>query len=68
MENLANRARSNSNNTSGFKGVTFDKKKNLYVAQLKRDSKNVFLGHSATREGAAAIRKAAEPQHFGEFA
>lgn len=67
MENLANRGK-NSNNTSGFKGVTFDKKKKLYVAQLKRDSKNVFLGYSATPEGAALIRRTAEIQHFGEFA
>lgn len=51
-------------NTSGVKGVYFDKSRGLWAARVSR--KNV--GRFPTLEEAAAARKAAAERAFGEFA
>jgi hypothetical protein len=56
------------NNTSGFKGVSFMRRDNVWVAQIVADRKNYFLGRFPTPEEAyAAYCKAAKELH-GEFA
>jgi hypothetical protein len=54
-------------NTSGFKGVSWDKKKRKWVAQI-RYIKNRFLGYFATAELAAKAYDAAALKYYGEFA
>lgn len=57
-----------SNNTSGFKGVIWDRDRNRYAAQLMLNGRNKYLGRFERIEDAIAARKAAEEKYFGEFA
>jgi len=57
-----------SNNTSGFKGVCFHKKAQKFVASIKIDGKQKYLGCFATAVGAHEAYKRAAIQHRGEFA
>lgn len=41
------------NNTSGFKGVWFDKRRDRFVARIKHNRKTIFLGSFATGEEAS---------------
>lgn len=55
-------------NTTGYKGVGFDKSRGLYRAQIKTTNANKFLGRYSTPEEAArAYDKEAKRRH-GEFA
>lgn len=55
-------------NTTGYKGVSWDKEKQKYSSFLKRDGKHIFLGrYDNPLDAANAYKKAAE-KHFGEFA
>ena len=58
----------NSRNTSGFVGVSWDKSKNKWVAQITVDLKNIYLGRFVDKEDAIVARLRAEKQYFGEFA
>lgn len=56
------------NNTSGYKGVTWDKRRSIWIAQIALNKKHYNLGDFATKEEAyAAYCKAALSLH-GEFA
>ena len=56
------------NNSSGYKGITFNKTKGKWQSYIKHNKKNVFVGHFNTPEEAyAAYCKAAKELH-GEFA
>jgi hypothetical protein len=55
-------------NRSGIKGVGFDKERRRWVARLKVNGVMLLLKRFDTIEEAAAARRAAELQHFGEFA
>jgi hypothetical protein len=57
-----------SNNTSGFKGVSFDKRNQKFRARINIDGKEKFLGYFATAVGAHEEYKRAAIQHNGEFA
>ena len=47
-------------NTSGYKGVTYDKRKRKYMAQIKKDRKHRFLGYfDDPRDAAVAYDNAA---------
>lgn len=50
-ENLHN-CKLSSNNTSGFPGVTWDKQRNKYRAQIRADNKLIRLGQFAAAEEA----------------
>jgi hypothetical protein len=66
-QNQYNRG-ANKNNTSGHKGVCWDKPRGKWRAQIVLDRKSVFLGHYETAEAAGeAYRRAAEKAH-GAFA
>lgn len=57
-----------SSNTSGHKGVTYDKKRQKWVAQITINGKNKGLGHHVTAELAAQAYNNAAKLYFGEFA
>lgn len=57
-----------SNNTSGFKGVSFDKINKKWVASMSVENKTVKLGRFATAELAAEAYRAALVDRHGEFA
>jgi len=55
-------------NTSGYRGVTFDKKRGKWVAMITKDYKVLHLGRFLDREDAARAYDAAAISLFGEFA
>ena len=56
-----------SNNTSGYTGVLWDKAKNKWMARIKVNYKQIFLGYYDTLEKAIEVRKEAEIKYFGEY-
>lgn len=56
------------NNTSGFKGVTYNARKRRWVARLNAKGRPVFCAYFKTPEAAHAAYVAAAQQYFGEFA
>lgn len=59
---------SRKNNTSGVKGVSWDKAKRRWFGFITINGSRKFLGYSTTIEGAKRLREAAEAEHFGEYA
>lgn len=55
------------NNTSGCKGVTWDKSRNKWMAHIKLNGKNKNLGRFIRFEDAVKARKDAEEKLFGEY-
>jgi len=66
-ENLSNRGKQR-NNTSGYKGVTWDKFTNKWMAQLSSLGKAVHIGRFDSKKEAAEAYDKAALQYFGEFA
>ncbi len=56
------------NNTSGFKGVSFNRVLNKWRAGINKDKKFIFLGNYKKIEDAINARLKAEEQYFGEYA
>jgi hypothetical protein len=56
------------NNTSGITGVVFHKGTKKWLAQIMLNRQRIYLGLYDTIEMAAAVRKKAETQYFGQFA
>ena len=65
--NLAN-TKEHSNNISGYRGVHFDKTRNLWKAEIRVYNITIFLGRFKTPELAAVVYDIAAIKHFGEFA
>ncbi len=65
-ENLANT--SSRGGTSKFKGVTLDKARGLWIAQITVDGVHAALGRFVTEEEAAAAYNRAAVAAWGEFA
>ena len=65
---LSNERKINSNNTSGYRGVSYRKDRNKYRAYIKFQGKDIFLGHYDNIDDAIKARKDAEKEYFGEFA
>ena len=65
--NLANRG-PQVNNTSGFKGVTYDKARGKWFASIKVQGKRYNLGRFDDKVEAARVYNKAAKKHFGEFA
>jgi len=57
-----------SNNTSGYKGVTWDKTRKKWKAQIMLNQKGIFIGRFNTPEEAATAYDKKAIEIFGEFA
>ena len=55
------------NNSSGFTGVTFNKEKQKWTAQITINKKVTNLGRFNNKEDAILAYKTASELHFGEF-
>lgn len=56
------------NNTSGYKGVSWNKPNSKWRVRIKISGKSQHLGYFPTPEAAAEAYDAAAIRHFGEFA
>lgn len=66
-QNLANKG-AHSNNTSGVKGVCWDKNRGKWVARINVRGRNINLGRFDDKEEASSAYAAAANDHNGEFA
>lgn len=67
VENCRNRPL-RSDNTSGYRGVSYSKAKSKWTAYIYIDGKKRQLGVHEAPEAAAAAYNAAATKHFGDFA
>lgn len=65
-QNAQNR-KSPKNNTSGFKGVSWCKRSEVWVAQIMINNKKKHLGKSDTAEGAARLYDLGSLKYHGDF-
>ena len=56
------------NNTSGFIGVSWNKRDNKWAAHIGIDNKQKFLGNFSKKEDAVRARLEAEEKYYEEFA
>lgn len=66
-ENMRNR-KLQKNNSTGYKGVWFNKKKGLFVATIKIDGKTRTIKHTRTAEEAAEAYNVKAQEVYGSFA
>ena len=55
------------NNSSGYKGISYNKSKNKWIAYIGVNNKYISLGDYERIEDAINARKAAEKRYFGEY-
>jgi hypothetical protein len=67
QENTRNRKIS-SNNTSGHRGVSYDKRNKKWLAYIGHNHKHINLGTYNNFDDAVKAREEAEEKYFGEFA
>jgi len=65
-QNLANTGR-HADNSSGFKGVTWDRPRGKWQARIQVRKQKIHLGRFNSAEEAHAAYVAAAFEHFGEF-
>lgn len=65
-ENMRNTGK-NKRNSTGYKNVTFDRKKQKYMVVLTVDRKNKFIGYYNTPEEANLAAIAARVKYHGDF-
>ena len=66
QENSRNRKKRN-DNTSGYKGVSWNRERQKFVASIKFNSKILFLGYFDTAEEASSVYETKALKEFGEF-
>lgn len=66
MVNMKN-GKIKSNNTSGYKGVCWDKNTNKWSAYITNEKKRIFLGYYINKDDAIKVRKDAEVLYFGNY-
>lgn len=54
-------------NTSGYKGVRWNERRNKWIARMMINGKDIFLGSFANIEDAITARKEAEQKYYGEY-
>jgi len=67
-ENSRNKSGAYANNTSGYRGVSWDKNAGKWRAQLTLDGKKRYLGYFTDAEEAADVVRSARKELYGEFA
>jgi hypothetical protein len=67
-QNKSNNKRARCDSKSNILGVYWHKAKSKWVAQIRKNNKNFYLGSFVNQEDAVAARRAAELQYFAEFA
>ena len=55
------------NNTSGIKGVTYNKRRRKWVAQVKYNYQNIVIGYYDTKEEAKEAREIKAKELQGAF-
>ena len=65
-DNCKNR-KENKNNKSGFKGVSWHKKKKRWRAQIRVNNKRIHLGYFNNKFYAAVVYARAAKKYFGEW-
>ena len=55
------------NNTSGIKGVYWNKVSKKWIAYIMINRKMIYLGQSKDKSKCGTIRRIAEKKHFGQF-
>jgi len=63
-QNLENQKGAQKNSKSGIRGVSWDKKSNIWRAQIKHNGKKIVLGHYVTIEEAEKVVIAARKKFF----
>lgn len=66
-DNMKNKFTYSNNNSSNISGITYIKKKKLWVARIQVDGKRLFLGSSKDFEKVKKLRLDAEKKYFGEL-
>lgn len=66
-QNQANRKKS-AGTISTYKGVTRDRRKNLWLAQIMNDKKNLFIGYFKEERHAGLAYDIAAKDLFGDYA
>lgn len=66
-QNMANRIRLNSNNTSGFRGVSFHKKTGKFRARIRFRMELIELGEFTDKDSASVAYENAAKEYFGDF-
>ena len=61
------KAKTPKTNKSGYKGVYFDNARDKWIAKIKHNRKDMFLGRFATPEEASVVYEAKAKELFGEF-
>ena len=61
------RRKTNKNNTSGHTGVSYDRSRKQWVAQLTFQRKNHLIGRFRYKRDAVSARKEAEQQYYGKY-
>ena len=67
-DNLKNRKGKNSNNTSGYRNVTWSKHDKKWIVQLQIDKRNKTLGWFDDVEEAGKFAEEMRQKYYGEFA
>jgi len=65
-ENMRNR-KMNKNNTTGYRGVEMRRKNGMFRAKIRKDGKNIHLGHYLTAIEASEAYEDAAKRLFGTF-
>ena len=55
------------NNSTGYRGVSYNKKCGKYEARIMVNKKSIFLGLHSTAEDAAYVYNTAATDYFGEY-
>jgi len=66
-DNMKNKFTYSNNNSSNIYGITYIKKKKIWVARIQVEGKRLFLGSSKDFEKVKKLRLDAEKKYFGEL-